>query len=98
MSKHTKGRWEAVRWCYEYDDNSPGSNFITVIQTKKDAICEVWNLYRNSQEEKYANANLIAAAPEMWELLKKIAEEDRKPLSTRLHFEVTELLSRLDSE
>jgi len=102
MSKHTPGKWTIK----EYDDHMgrfPDNErrqrtVIDVIAPSDERDPKYPRIVAACGEDGQANARLIAAAPEMLELLQKIAEEDRRPLSTRLHFEVTELLSRLDSE
>jgi hypothetical protein len=66
MSKHTKGPWE-------YAGGNDGSCEVNIGETTV-GICR-WDkntgIYVIDREEMEANANLIAAAPEMLEALKK---------------------------
>ena len=58
---HTPGPWEVKGWGY-----NNGEIVKTVIQSKKDAVAEVWGLYRGDNDpgpEMEANAKLLAAAP-----------------------------------
>lgn len=59
MTKHTPGPWKVIQ------SDSP------VVQTEDDhhAICTTYGVYA-TREQKEANANLIAAAPEMLSALK----------------------------
>jgi len=68
--KHTQGKWEASKR-YDLKKNLVG---ISISDTEKKI--GVMTTYSNKQlpmDEVQANANLIASAPEMLELLKKIA-------------------------
>lgn len=58
MTKHTPGPWKVIQ------SDSP------VVQTEDDhhAICTTYGVYA-TREQKEANANLIAAAPDMLECL-----------------------------
>ena len=67
MSKHTPGPWHidpaAEYDAAEYDINAKDSD-----------IASVWQDNKSDDQEAEANANLIAAAPELLEALKFAAE------------------------
>ena len=56
MEKFTKGPWQFTK-CGPADSNGMG-------------ICSMWGDYESSKVEIDANSYLIAAAPEMYEMLK----------------------------
>jgi len=69
MAKHTAGPWKTDLWNY------PHRGQVKVIVTDKDAIGEIYGLYRedtDSRIEEDANARLIAAAPELLEALEMV--------------------------
>jgi hypothetical protein len=68
-TKHTQGPWRAEKWDYSQCPNK------LMVQTDKDAVCEILDLWCMNErtEERDANARLIAAAPEMLEALKELA-------------------------
>lgn len=82
MAKHTAGSWQAVPYD-DYDEYSINAMDRMVART---------NGHHLDPGEHEANACLIAAAPELLEALKSIAnylqdcdyEEDEHPLSTAL--------------
>lgn len=64
-TKHTPAPWKVVN-----HTRKNSSEIIIRIETEKDSICEVHNLYRPESSldgvvEKQANAQLIARAPEL---------------------------------
>ena len=62
-TEHTPGPWGIENW--SYDD---GTRHKTVIVAKnEDAVAHVWGVYRTNggEEERQANARLIAAAPDL---------------------------------
>ena len=67
MSKHTKGKWQVKKW----DREHAVDGFETVITDSRGH-----GLFTSNQKGKSrkveANANLIASAPEMLEMLKKL--------------------------
>ena len=66
MSKHTQGPWYAVgMWVEIEDDDKPD------ICTCNPSAIEQGHLYR-SAEEIYANARLIAAAPDLLASLEEV--------------------------
>ena len=63
-TRHTGGPWMVQNWNYQdrHRRNVP------VIVAKSDAICELYNLWDREQDreqERLANAQLIASAPEL---------------------------------
>ena len=84
MSKFTKGKWIIDR------DGS------AIFSDSED--CYVAELSpANSDEQVAANARLIAAAPEMYELLKKILDDTQNGQFAREDL-LKELLARIDGE
>jgi hypothetical protein len=67
--KHTPGPWVVDTWQYPTDPK-------TIIQTATDAIAEVYDLWCPAErtDEKAANAQLIAAAPELLAALVEMLE------------------------
>ena len=60
IMKHTQGKWEAEEWC--------GGENSYVIVCEEQIVAKLPTL---STEESESNANLIASAPEMLEMLKE---------------------------
>ena len=84
MSKFTKGKWIIDR------DGS------AIFSDSED--CYVAELSpANSDEQVAANARLIAAAPEMYELLKKILDDTQNGQFAREDL-LKELLAHIDGE
>ena len=84
MSKFTKGKWIIDR------DGS------AIFSDSED--CYVAELSpANSDEQVAANARLIVAAPEMYELLKKILDDTQNGQFAREDL-LKELLARIDGE
>jgi len=70
MSNHTQGPWEYKRLV----DNA-GTPYATYYQAHIDLeVCMVWAPVGNVEQE--ANARLIAAAPEMFEIIQKLSDID----------------------
>ena len=90
MSKHTPGPWEYVGgndFCVEI--NLPNDNIVSIDRGQRYS-----DAYVMSRDELEANGRLIAAAPEMLELLEDILNEvtlpsdisgDLKRLITRIN-------------
>lgn len=68
MEKFTQGKWD-----YEYSDNGVGYNIFPY--DSDDRHSTLAYVYKCSVDEGYANALLIAHAPEMYYSLKNIAFE-----------------------
>ena len=66
MSNHTPGPWEVSYWCDGLGGDKPAitASGATIAITHPAPICPI--------EECKANANLIAAAPDMYEALEDI--------------------------
>jgi hypothetical protein len=62
MSKHTPGPWR-------YEEFGPN---VIIKATKNPMLSVVHSLYHESREQMEANADLIAAAPELLEALEKM--------------------------
>lgn len=73
MSKHTPGPWK-VAGGYGWEETKVCYH---IVDPKKGWVAQLWNKYEEdfkSCEESKANAQLIAAAPEMLEALEKVKE------------------------
>lgn len=66
--KHTPGDWRLETWSY-----SDGKRLVPTIQTDKDAIAQVLDLWPPDEraEEAAANGRLLTAAPKMLAALQK---------------------------
>ena len=85
MSKFTQGKWEYVM------------RSIRAI-TPKETIGVAFIYCSNGQEEAEANARLIAAAPEMYELLKALWESSNDAEVGGVKLGAKKLLARIDGE
>ena len=68
---HTPDPWRIETWVYQ------NGREVVTIQTDKDAIATVCNLWRdgdNSTFEVMANARLMVAAPDLLEALEKLCD------------------------
>ena len=88
MSKFTKGKWKNyINKCvYVLDKKNKFPRFIVFL------VCG------NTEEEAQANARLIAAAPEMYELLSECADTLNHIGHKVLGNICLELLARIDGE
>ncbi len=90
MSKCTKGKWEIKgNGVAIFDRQNKTAHFIT------------YNIYGWTTEEAQANARLIAAAPEMYEMLKEeiIPTSDYGGIiSFEREKKIKTLLARIDGE
>lgn len=79
-TKHTPGPWRIETW--NYDKATPPREAL-MVQTDRDAVAEVCNIWQNANEverrdveaEKQANARLIAAAPALLAALVELIEQ-----------------------
>ena len=71
MSKFTPGKWQIQYKRNVVVDDEGVERLI--------AFASAMSLRNKSNEEAYANARLIAAAPRMYELLKQCVQEDIAP-------------------
>ena len=87
MSKHTKGPWDYISDTRDVIVSRAGFNDVLIAQ-----------LYKIGQDHE-ANARLIAAAPEMLELLKKcqsmLIGQEFKTRDSRVVDSIDELLIKL---
>jgi len=75
MSKHTPGPWR-------YEEFGPN---VIIKATKNPMLSVVHSLYHESREQMEANADLIAAAPELLEALEALVlDESKEYIPTRL--------------
>ena len=81
--EHTKGKWKVDRSGIASINIKSGDVFVAGIhnQDKRIEGMEVWESNAYDTSETDANANLIALAPEMLELLKDILAEVRPEIS-----------------
>lgn len=68
-SKHTPGVWTAAL-------EGNGFNGAIYVMAGSEEICEVFDDSETAEMPAVANARLIAAAPDLLELLKRVAEAD----------------------
>jgi len=90
MEKFTKGEWVAF---YPHEVLSEG--LMSIESDVGKLICKA-ELYKSTITEVTANANLIAAAPEMYAALKMIQIEGG--LSVARHKQVDKVLSKARGE
>ena len=91
MSNHTPGPW-----CIEFGGTINDDGFSICGKVEPGLICERWPPYVGSMEYKVrmcADAKLIAAAPEMYEILKTAWVYT---LPTSQQQAIAELLSRIE--
>ena len=91
MSKFTKGKWKTNinKYVYVLDEKNKflHRRFI------------VYNVYGDTEEETQANARLIAAAPEMYELISEALGRCKgNSVFADLYSQAKELLARIDGE
>lgn len=67
-TKHTKGKWEIIGFAGEHDEAG------AAIKCNDEFICTTSHVRNNNWDEYYANAKLIAAAPELLEALISMRE------------------------
>lgn len=76
MSEHTKGPWEftasGVEDFYWISQDKPGKRTVEIARVFTNTL---------SIEEAHANASLIAAAPELLSILKRIVDRATAPMS-----------------
>ena len=96
MSKFTKGKWEVV--------NAGEKNFKTqlfygyhVFSAAK-PIAKIFEALDDNGNNTQANARLIAAAPEMYELLKRFAECRHEGDMFDIMQNAHELVARIDGK
>ena len=86
MPKHTPGPWETVGGLGVYTQDQPGKPVRQIVHNTKGA----------DREEARANARLIAAAPEMLDLLRSIiSHEDRNFITRSENAQARELIARI---
>ena len=92
MSKFTKGTW--------MPSNNGTSNCVDVIDSTGHRICEFFDclMWHEDEAEDKANIRLIAAAPEMYRLLKAFAECLHEDGMFGLMEDAQELIARIDGE
>ena len=101
MSKFTKGKWKVIR---RY-----GIGTLSVVSEKNEDICSLLSYPTNKWNLMEANARLIAAAPEMYEvlpfLLAYLYEDsalatDKQHKQTALNniYKIEALLKRIDGK
>ncbi len=87
--KHTPGPWKVI----DHDEE-----YISVTDEEQQfGICRIDENASESRSSMKANARLIAAAPEMYELLKKFAYGPASEI-TRVMLEAEDILKRVDGE
>ena len=88
--KGTKGKWHLHELVYE---NSSG--IITqAIASYRDSGILVANAYGRNNDTSKANAKLIAAAPEMFEMLKELSKHHQGGHS-EIGFKIKQLLNKI---
>lgn len=94
--KGTKGKWEASER-YEFTKNTSTIE-VYVEENDKDQlgrwICQVNAISEDRKDEFEANAKLIASAPEMFEMLKDIYQQE-EGISQGYHDELFKLLTKI---
>ena len=104
MMKHTKGQWSIKKTSFsdEIDSNCAvnSTKYLLLTDTtmfrNKNLIADIVG----SEEEAQANANLIASAPEMLEILKEILdayiETDDCDLSELLYKKINDIIAKAE--
>tara|TARA_Y100001963_G_scaffold148404_1_gene226254 strand:+ start:267 stop:527 length:261 start_codon:yes stop_codon:yes gene_type:complete len=85
--KHTKGPWL-----------NQNPHIVPEIRGIGYAICEVNTLPHFHEEEQRANARLIAAAPEMYKLLKDVVRADLLPRGVGVGDAIELLINKLEEK
>ena len=106
MSNFTKGKWKYLHNLYQvvsYPENEPVFYDGNAQALWHDITGELNIGLNNSEEEAHANGRLIAAAPEMYELLKffcedKAIDEDRFDDYLAAIFEAKKLFKSIDGD
>lgn len=82
---HNKGPWTALA---PVGDDGPSQSVEVVFHRNWQdlSICEVNTRSMSSTEEAVADANLIAAAPEMLAVLLDALDSEQIPTSWKIHF------------
>lgn len=76
MSKHTPGPWAISTDKFE-------CGIAQGVRSKNGSICQInWMVRKRAPLESEANARLIAAAPEMLEVLREMAQPNNKAFIT----------------
>lgn len=87
---YTKGEWTASK-TYDFD-----GTLVSYIECGKKCVARTCLLdIEASEDENQANAQLIAAAPEMYEALKKLRDQFRELVGILLKHGQTDLLYEL---
>ena len=88
MSKFTGGKWNVIQ--------GAGIDELDVISEEERNICCLFGYSVSRWDEQKANARLIAAAPEMYELLKVWTNIQAQPTLMNARKRAQELLERID--
>ena len=95
MSEFTQGKWYVIQ--------GAGIDELDVISEDKRNICYLFGYSFSRWNEQKANARLIAAAPEMYELLYEALQELKgyDPIGngiSTIYPDIEELLARIDGD
>ena len=90
MSEFTKGKWYVIQ--------GAGIDELDVISEDKRNICCLFGYSVSRWNEQKANARLIAAAPEMYELLKVWVQVQAQPTLRNAQDKARELIERIDGD
>ncbi len=90
MSKFTVGEWKVIR--------GAGIDELDVISEEERNICCLFGYSVSRRNEQKANGRLIAAAPELYELLKVWTQIRAEPTLNDARDTARKLLARIDGE
>ena len=96
MSEFTKGKWEAL---FLHGEVICSDRNVIVARTASLRHCYHLREKNKADDERTANARLIAAAPEMYELLKVLVQREYdNTVTALLALEAEKLLARIDGK
>ena len=96
--KHTRGQWKVVKTHNSLEIQTEGRNDCPIIAeiVTADEIGTVGN----SEEENEANARLIAAAPDMFEIILKFKEEfpDLEKIFPETYSKIKQVINKIEGK
>ena len=98
MGKFTAGKWKAGKADFDTSVYTEDEEIRIAIMRGLDDYACIGVRENEAHEIQRANARLIAAAPEMYELLRELLLHNDYGLSLQQAEEISSLLSRIDGD